>query len=192
MRGKHLGDQLMLIHRLVDKLDRSVERIEIVTVVREPASALSADAYNGLRKQVIAAAGERSAHLYQLAQFDAALRAGATSEELATLVREWMGQASLDVVDDPGLEDGFELIGPYDATSRVVLSPAYVDRVTRRVVRAGVARRVAVAAPERALEPDPDPVPAPAVNGATSVADEPAGGNEARPDGFASAPEGEQ
>lgn len=180
MRSKQLADQLASIHRLVDKLDRSVERIEIVTVVREPNSALAADAYNGLRKQVIAAAGERNAHLYQLAQFDAALRAGATPDELATFVREWMGQASLDVVDDPDHPDAFELVGPEDAAGREVVRPAYVDRVTQRVVRAGVAKRVP--------EPEPEPEHVLAANGAAPASDEPAAGDAGSP----SAPEGER
>ena len=189
MRGKELADRLASIHGLVDKLDRSVERIEIVTVVREPNSALSADAYNGLRKQVIAAAGERNAHLYQLAQFDSALRAGATPEELATLVREWMGQASLEVVDDPGLEDGFQFVGPENATGRKVVSPAYVDRVTRRIVRAGVAERV----PEARANPEPAPEPpAAATDDGAVAASEPESPDEPAADGSLSAPEGEQ
>lgn len=142
-----LADRLGHVEQLLDKVDRSIERIEIVTVVREPASALSADAYNGLRKQVAAAAGERMAHLSQLAQFDAALRAGASADELAVLCREWMGQAALEVVVDPWLDDAFEVVGPGDATGRLVVRPAYVDRVTGRVVRSGVAERVPVEEP---------------------------------------------
>jgi hypothetical protein len=153
MRRTDLTDRLASIQRLVDKLDRSVERIEIVTVVREPNTALAADAYNGLRKQVIAAASERNAHLYQLTQFDAALRGGATPEELGALVREWMGQASVEVVEDVGLEGAFQFVGPADATGCRIKSPAYVDRVTNRVVRAGVAERLA----EMAAVPAPEP-----------------------------------
>src|SRR5262249_25152720 len=92
---RNAQQQLEDLARLVDKSDRSVERIELVTVVREPNTSISADAYNGLRKQVIAAAGERTAHLHQLAQFDAALRSDATLETLQALVAEWLEQASV-------------------------------------------------------------------------------------------------
>src|SRR3954451_7820403 len=100
MKRRELTRRLDSMERLLDKLDRSVEKIELVTVVREPNTGMSADAYAGLRKPVIASAGERNAHLHQLAQFDSALRAGATPDELAALVREWLGQASLVLMED--------------------------------------------------------------------------------------------
>ncbi len=146
MRGKHaetIDRRLSTVERLIDKVDRSVERIEIVTVVREPNSNVAADAYNGLRKQVIAAVGERNAHLQQLAQFDSALRAGATPEELQTLVGEWMAQASIELVDDTRIEDAFEVVGTNGdgEGDLAVIRSAYVDALTGRVVRRGVAER---------------------------------------------------
>src|SRR5947199_206120 len=125
----------------LERIERSVEKIEIVTVVREPNTGMSADAYDGLRKQVIASASERSAHLIQLAELDAAVRSGAGSADLAALAREWLGQASLVAVDDPKVDDAFELVGPDDAPGRHVLRPGYVDALTGRVVRAGLLER---------------------------------------------------
>jgi hypothetical protein len=156
MRGKRFDaveDRLETLERVVDKVDRSVERIEIVTVVREPNSTVAADAYNGLRKQVIAAVGERNAHLHQLVQFDSALRAGGTVEDLGALVREWLSQASVQVVDDPGLEDAFEVVGPDGGPDRRVVKPAYVDGLTGRVVREGLVERVAKVEPARDGQP---------------------------------------
>lgn len=128
---------------LADGIDRKVDRIEVATIVREPSTAAATDAYEGLRKQVVAAAGERNAHVHQLAQFDVALRAGATHEELSALVAEWMGQASVQVVDDPAIEHVFEFVGPADAPARQVVNPAYVDAVTGRVIKEGVVERIA-------------------------------------------------
>ena len=142
-RRRKIEERLGTVEQLLDKVDRSIERIEIVTVVREPNSTVAADAYNGLRKQVIAAVGERNAHLHQLARFDAALSAGADAEELATLVREWLEESSLSVVNDPDVEGAFEVVGPEDAPDRRVVRPAYVDDVTGRVVRSGILERVA-------------------------------------------------
>jgi hypothetical protein len=145
MKGRQLrvlSSRIETVEQLLDKLDRSVERIELVTVVREPNTGMSADAYNGLRKQVIAAVGERMAHLHQLAQFDSSLRAGASADELAGLVREWLAQTSVEMIEDPTVEGAFELVGPEGATGRRVLRPAYVDRVTGRVVRGGIVERV--------------------------------------------------
>lgn len=147
-----MGNRLKTVEHLLDKIDRSVERIEIVTVVREPNTSLSADAYNGLRKQIIAAVGERNAHIHQLAQFDSALRAGSTPDELSALVGQWLSQASVETLEDLDVEGAFDLVGPADATGRRVIRPAYVDTLTRRIVQPGVAERV--------VEPPPAPPPA--------------------------------
>ena len=137
-----LGRRVGSIERLLDKLDRSLERIELVTVVREPNTGMSAEAYDGLRKQVIAAVNARMAHLRQLAQFDAAVQVGTSSQELETLVREWREQNELQVVEDITLLDAFELVGPEAAEGRRLIRPAYVDAITGRVIRAGIVERV--------------------------------------------------
>jgi hypothetical protein len=161
---RELDARLEAIERLLDKVDRSVDRIEIVTVVREPNSAVAADAYNGLRKQIIAATTERNAHLVQLAFVDCALREGVGPDDLAAFVSEWMAQASMVVVADPHEHPAaFEVVGPDDGDELVVKRPAYVDTVTQRVVRTGIAeRRVRVAIQPPPPEPPPAPASAPA------------------------------
>ncbi len=134
--------QLAAVERLVDKLDRRLEKIELVTVVREPATGLAADAYNGLRKQVIAAVTERSAHLHQLARFDTAVRGEASTEHLRALVGEWLAQAEVEVISDPQLEDAFQFVGEADGGEVQVVRPAYVDRATGRVIQSGIAERL--------------------------------------------------
>lgn len=139
-----LERRLQHMEEMMDKVDRSLEKIEMVTLFREPPAAAAADAYNGLRKQVIASVSERTSHLTQLAQFDAVLRGGATAEDLASLTREWLAQASLIVVEDHNAaSEAFELVGEGNDASAVVRRPAYVDSITGRVVRMGVAERVA-------------------------------------------------
>lgn len=131
-------DRLDSIEDMLDRVDRRVERIEIVTIVRDPASDLAADAYEGLRRQVIAAASERVAHLAQLAQFHAAFFAGASAEQLGRMVAEWMGQASLELVEDPQREGVYEYVGSGDLSTARLVRPAYVDAATGRVIRGGV------------------------------------------------------
>jgi hypothetical protein len=152
-RLEALEARLRTIEQLLDTIDRRLDHIEIVTMVREPNTNAAADAYNGLRKQVIAAVGERTSHLHQLAKFDGALRTDADLDGLRSLVREWMSQASLEVVDDPSV-DAFEHVGPEDAAGARVLRPAYVDAITGRVVQGGLVERVAE-------EPPPAPEQAP-------------------------------
>lgn len=145
---------------LADKIDRKVDRIEVATIVREPNTAVAADAYDGLRKQVIAATGERNAHMHQLARFHVALRAGATADELHRMVSEWMGQASVQIVEDPAVVQAFEFVGPADAPRQHLVDPAYVDAITGRVIKQGVVERLAgdaaqAAAPAPAVEAGP-------------------------------------
>jgi hypothetical protein len=142
MRGRDLDERLKAIETQLEKLDHSIDRIELVTVVREPNTGMSADAYNGLRKQVIAAVNERVAHLGQLAQFDAAMRTGASGEELTALSREWLEQSGLERVDDMAVAEAFEMVGPEDATGQRLLRPAYIDTASGRVIRGGVIERV--------------------------------------------------
>ncbi|HUA73419.1 MAG TPA: hypothetical protein VL988_01540 [Solirubrobacteraceae bacterium] len=141
-RLEDLNDRMALVKTTLDKLEQSMERIELVTVIREPNTGMTADAYDGLRKQVIAAVNERMAHLQQLARFDASLQSGATPEELAGLVREWLEQSQLEMVEDIDLLDAFETVGPERFSGRRLLRAAYVDGLTGRVIRGGIVERV--------------------------------------------------
>ena len=137
MRSKQL---LELIAKRLDAIERNVDRIELATLVREPGNASSVDAYSGLRKQVIAATSERTAHLAQLSQVDVALRDGVVAEQLAPLVDEWLRQSDLERSEDVSRSELFQIVGG-EGPVLVVIQPAYVDRVTGRIVRQGSARR---------------------------------------------------
>jgi len=139
------------ISRQLDQLDRRTEKMETILMVREPASGAAAEAYDGLRKQIVAAVGERTAHLKQLAQLDAALTAGASADVVAKLVRDFAEQAALERVKDaehPERDLLFETVedlgGRYE-----VLEAAYVDAKTGRVIRRGSVRAAAEAAADR-------------------------------------------
>ena len=141
-RWRQLQATLDKVGQHLDQLERRAEKMETILMVREPATSAAADAYEGLRKQVITAVTERLAHLTQLVQFDAALTHGADRDLLSRTVSVWLEQASLARVTDarPGQDLLFELVedlgGPLE-----VLEPAYVDSVTGRVIRPGQARR---------------------------------------------------
>jgi hypothetical protein len=146
-------DALREIAELVDRIDRRVERIETVTLVREPGTAAAADAYEGLRKQVVAAVQARTSHLSQLAQIDAALAHGAGPDDLRDMVDRWFEQAGLERVTDPGdpeLSRYFKFVGERDDGRAEVIEAAYVERATGRPVRMGVAQY----AGHRQLQPE--------------------------------------
>lgn len=190
-----LLEQVGRVEQLVDKLDRRVEKIELVTVIREPNSGLAADAYNGLRKQVVAAVTERNVHLHQLAQFDTAVRGEASTDHLGALVGEWLAQAGVQVVSDPQIQEAFQFVGDADGAHVRVVRPAYVDSVTGRVIQSGVAERLpaehaapvtdfppaAQATTEPATEPSATDDPTPEPSDASESAAAPEAGSPEAP-----------
>jgi hypothetical protein len=120
-----------------------LETLQTVLVVMDPKVSTSKDAYDGLRKQVAMAASSRQAHLVQLAQFSRALKRGASTDQLSSLVDEWMQQSGLVAVTDPN-PDLYEILDGEAGTGRLeVISPAYVDPQTGVLVAQGQARWLA-------------------------------------------------
>lgn len=132
---QELIERLAALEEIVDRIDRSIEKIEVATIVRDPSSKLSVDAYDGLRKQIAAAANERVSHLVQLVEFESGVAAG-SKEALTRLVDQWMRQAGLIRIDDPTDERFYDVLGG-SGPSRRILRYAYVDSATGRPIRMG-------------------------------------------------------
>lgn len=133
----------------INEIREKVNLIETILIVRDPGATMAADAYEGLRKQVVATSGERRAHLSHIAAFDSAIRRGESLEELALLMSDLMQQVGVEAVldYDPKL---FEAQG--EGSAAEVLEPAYVDAGTRAPVRQGRARLTTPPAPEAPSE----------------------------------------
>jgi hypothetical protein len=125
-------------------LRAQVETLKTALIVMDPKVSTSADAYEGLRRQVAAAASSRQAHLVQLAQMSRAVQRGASTEDLTSLVNEWMHQAGLTPTEEPH-PDYYEVLeGKPGVGTLEVVSPAYVDPRTGAIIAQGQARWVAV------------------------------------------------
>jgi hypothetical protein len=122
--------------QLIAKMERQLDLIHTALVVRDPGTSVSADAYEGLRKQIIAAATARQAHVAQLAEFDVALHRGASTDDLRALVAQWLAQAGVARVDDPAIRDAFDSTVPAGVPADVEI-PAYVTTITNQLVRQG-------------------------------------------------------
>lgn len=131
----------------LDDIERLLHRIDAALVVRDPGTARSAEAYDGLRKQVIAAATDRRRYVVQLTEFAEAARRGDDLEALRSRVAEWLQQGGVAVVDDPSHHELFEVVGDGQGVLQVLL-PAYVDVATSSLVRRGVAEWVVGPTPE--------------------------------------------
>lgn len=153
----------------LQRLEQDSEVMKTVLIVKEPGTPAAAAAFDGLRKQILAAAGERRAHLTQLAQLHAALRRSSTVDDANMLVKDWMGQAGVHEIwqPQPGLplRDLFEVLEGGEtpgATHVEVLDPAYVDS-SGALLRLGRARltRPPVAVPPAPVSVEPtEPAPA--------------------------------
>jgi hypothetical protein len=144
-RWRELREVVDRIAGQLDQLERRSEKMEVILMVREPTAGVAAEAYDGLRKQVVAAMTERMAHLQQLVQLDAALTAGADADVAGKMVRSFADQASLGRVTDadhPDRDMLFQLVEDLGGRPEV-LEPAYVDTITGRVIRRGAMRRAA-------------------------------------------------
>lgn len=161
---QQLQETLDRVCGLLDQLERRTEKMETILMVREPSSMAAADAYEGLRKQVVSTSTERLTHLAQLVQLNSALSHGTDADTLGRMVRDWTEQASVLEITDPVAPNSDlmfvmveDLGGPIQ-----VLEPAYVDGVTGRVIRQGkICRtdgaRVAELNPEVPGAPPPSP-----------------------------------
>jgi hypothetical protein len=136
-----------VLDRLSD-LRHELELCKTVLLVREPASPVAAEAFEGLRRQVVAGAAERRSHLSQLVAMAVAVDRASSVDDLAAQVGEWLDQAGVVEVREPEPDrlhllfddvDGGTLEG-VDAVE--VVEPAYVDSSTGAVLRAGRARAV--------------------------------------------------
>ncbi len=134
-------NRLSEMEQMLDRISRSIEKIEVATIVREPSSGVAVDAYDGLRRQVVAAAGERMAHLFQLALFAEAVATNRPVEDLSRLVEEWLVQAGVERVSDPRDDKYFDILGGTGSQLRV-LRVGYRDQVTGRPIVMGQAERV--------------------------------------------------
>ena len=139
MRYPKRRARLDAIESSLRDLCHQLEIMKTILIVKEPGSTMAADAFEGLRKQIVAVAQEHWAHLAQLATMDVAVNHVAEVSELRRVSKEWLDQAGVLRVDDPGHKDAAENFETVGRGSEVVeiFQPAYVDSATGRVIKAG-------------------------------------------------------
>ena len=87
-RKQSVEEGLQEIGQVLIDLQRSIERIDASLVVRDPGNVRSADAYDGLRKQIAISAGDRRRILVLLTELGEAIRALADALENAKSLDE--------------------------------------------------------------------------------------------------------
>ncbi|NNN15360.1 MAG: hypothetical protein HKL82_05805 [Acidimicrobiaceae bacterium] len=143
-----LGESINQIEERLRQIEQQAEMIKTVLMVKEAGAVLAADAYEGLRKQVIASSSERRAHLGQLVAMSVAVSRSDDVADVRSQVKEWLAQSGIrevwEVPTGTTLRDLFELVGgDGDFEQSVeILEPAYIDGQTGVVLRLGRANTV--------------------------------------------------
>ena len=139
MTNRRLRTRLEAIESSLRDLSHQLEIMKTVLVVKEPESAMAANAFEGLRKQIVAVAKEHWAHLAQLAAMDVAINHVTEVHELRRVSKEWLDQAGVLRVDKPSRESPVEMYETLGHGSDIleIIQPAYVDSTTGRIIKAG-------------------------------------------------------
>lgn len=145
MARKHT-ELLIDLQDRIKGLEREAELFRTVLIVKEPNSVIASQSYDGLRKQIVAAAAERRSHLAQLVAMQVAVSRATSLDDLIPQVKEWLEQAGVVEVTSvpPGASpsDVFEdVIGDGLNGRLAVLEPAYLDAQTGALLRLGRAQR---------------------------------------------------
>lgn len=147
------------VKRQLRQIDERLQRLETLYIVRDPGNAVSADAYEGLRKRIAAAAKSRDHHLVDLAQlhrhavtsdsFDVML---AKLEEAMAVVGLKRVESRSELPDGVAENEAFDLDGAGDHL--VVTAPAYVEVAPSDDLQATGRVHIRGRATRRSSEPD--------------------------------------
>lgn len=175
------GELVQAIEQLtnrINELEHQAELLKTVLIVKEPGAIISATAFEGLRKQIIASANDRLAHLNQIVQMRVALDRGGSVDDLKTMVASWEAQSGIIELHEPrsaepisdlfDAVDGGSLEGGYS-----VVEPAFIDSQSGRLLRTGRAVQLAEPAEDGSAgtdadSVDPTPDQAPTISGDSS------------------------
>lgn len=148
-RQREIMEALQQIDQRLGQLEHAADLMKTVLIIKDPGSAHAVDAYEGLRKQVVASSSARRTHLAQLSAMAVAVSRATDVADLVPQVDEWLGQAGIvrltELPPDTRVQDLFEDVDGGNlqgATDIDVVEPVFVDAQNQVPVRLGRARRV--------------------------------------------------
>ena len=143
----------------LDEIRSLTERIEAALVVRDPGTARSAEAFEGLRKQVAAASRNRRVHLSHLVTLATDIEKGANLETISRRIEDLLRESGVGRTRDTAIAGAFDFDGVGDDV--VVHEHAWVDVLedgSAIVLRQGRAERWSGVGPVTESMPSTDTV----------------------------------
>ena len=154
--------QLLRIESLLNRLDSAV-------VVRDPGNTRSAEAYDGLRKQITQSGKNHRTHMAHLLSLSDSLERGADINLIRDRVNDFMNEIGLQRTTDISMEHVFEIVEG-EGSGLECIEPAVIELLdggTYAPVRLGKARRIKGPEPEVTVEHGIDEIRSKTTNGAT-------------------------
>jgi hypothetical protein len=118
--------------RQLRQIDERLQRLETLYIVRDPGNAVSADAYDGLRKRIAAAAKSHEHHLADVAQLHRTAVTSGSLDVVLTELGDAMTRVGLRRVESPaelppgiGESEAFDIDGA--GSELAVSTAAYVE-----------------------------------------------------------------
>ena len=116
----------MTLRRKLSDIQSALTKIETALVVRDPGNALSANAYDGLRKSIVSSSKNRRVHVSHLLSLKESLERGAQIELIEDRVNDFLSELGITYSTNLAIADHFEVIGG-DGDLLECVSPAVLD-----------------------------------------------------------------
>lgn len=142
MRTRRFDREFVEMRERLVGLETSLAKLETLLIVRDPGSALSADAYDALRRTVMFVAKSRRSHIGHLVSLKDAVQRGLSLEAVGHRIEECLSELGLEYITDLQIDGAFEVIGGEGDLPEIV-EPALVevtDGQVTSVVRLGKIR----------------------------------------------------
>lgn len=146
------------------EVEHKLDILEVYFTIRDPGTARSAEAFDGLRKTLINANRTAQVHRGHLIELD---RLTSTTDDIGLVrvkVSELMQQMGIDRFTSPDSPDNYEITGGTGGVLQVD-RPAYVDLQSRQLLARGAAHYVPSTPPSTSVL-EADGVTAPVVDAA--------------------------
>jgi hypothetical protein len=145
--GRYINERLVQIQALL-------ERIDAALIVRDPGTTRSAEAFDGLRRQIAYAAKARRSHVSHLLALDESIRTGGNIDLIAARLKEYLKELGIERVYDTSLSEAFDIAGDRSGDTEVV-EPAVIEREEDgRVTVLRVGKAIRTARPEPESKPE--------------------------------------